>query len=109
MSSDLSDEELLEIVQENLKEDGRVRTDFLIFECNQGHLIVSGRVASDEELEALTEILLEIPEVDDYENNAWVDDALAFEGAEDEEDLDDDDLEEDEEDDDDDEYEDEEE
>lgn len=106
--SDLSDEELLEIVQLTLKEDSRVRTDFLVIECNQGHMVISGRLASDEELEALAELLTEIPELDDYENNVWVDDTLAFEGADDDDfDDDEEELEEEEEDEDDDEFEDE--
>ncbi|MBX7149653.1 BON domain-containing protein [bacterium] len=82
---DMSDEEIVESINESLAEDGRITTDYLNVECVNGKPIVSGRVPSDEELQVLDEIMKDVLEVEAYENTVWVDDSLAFEGSEDEE------------------------
>lgn len=79
---DLSDEELVELIMESLQEDGRIRTDCVNIESMRGKPILSGRVASDEELEIINEVLIDVLNLDDFENNIWVDDTLAFEAPE---------------------------
>ena len=82
---ELTDEEMVEFILENLEEDGRVRTDYLDLECVNGRPILAGRVASDEELALIDEILNDVLNIHNYENTVWVDDTLAFEGGEEEE------------------------
>ena len=82
---ELSDEEMVEFIMENLEEDGRVRTDYLDLECVNGRPILAGRVGTDEELELIDEILSDVLNIHDYENTVWVDDTLAFEKVPDEE------------------------
>ena len=95
---DLSDEELVELILEAIEDDGRVATDFLNLESINSRPIFSGRVSSDKELQILDEIMNDVLEIHQFENNAWVDDALAFENGDDEKELlDDDDDEDDEE------------
>lgn len=76
---DMTDDEVIEQINETLDEDGRIRKDMLEMECVQGRLVLSGRVATDEELQILDEIMNDVLEIDEYENNVWVDDTLAFE------------------------------
>lgn len=73
-----SDEELLDIIQENIDNDDRIQTDSIDIECVKGRPVLRGRVATNKELQAIDEILNEVLEIGDYENNIWVDDSLAF-------------------------------
>lgn len=82
---ELSDEEMVEFILESLEEDGRVRTDYLDVECVGGRPSLAGRVASDEEMELIDEILNDVLNIHDYENTVWVDDTLAFEKVPEEE------------------------
>lgn len=81
---DLTDEEVVEMVLEQLEEDGRIQTEHIRVECADGHVSISGRVASDEEIEIVNEIFNDVLDIHDYESHLWVDESLAFE--EDEED-----------------------
>lgn len=85
MIDNLSDEEIIETISEHLTEDGRVNTDYIKIECHDTRPVISGRVASDEQIQIVDEILTDVLEVESFENNLWVDDALAFESSADEE------------------------
>ncbi len=76
---DFSDEEMVETIIEQFKEDGRIRMDFVQVDCSKGKPIISGRVASDEELQTIDEIMNDVLDIHIYENTVWVDDTLAFE------------------------------
>lgn len=78
---DLSDEELVEMILEALEDDGRVATDFLEVESINGRPVFSGRVSTDKELQIIDEIMNDVLEIPNFENNAWVDDALEFESV----------------------------
>lgn len=83
---DWTDEEVVEMVLEQLEEDGRIQTEHIRVECADGHVSISGRVAADEEIEIVNEIFNDVLDIHEYENHLWVDDTLAFEeGEEDEE------------------------
>ena len=47
---DLTGEEFIDVIKDAMKEDGRVRVDFVEFEMNKGRPVLAGRVASDEDL-----------------------------------------------------------
>lgn len=78
---DMTDEEVVEMIQEGFDEDGRIRTDFMRFECHGGRAVISGRVGSDEELQLIEEIMGDVLEIHDFENTVWVDDELQFDGT----------------------------
>lgn len=80
---DMSDEEVVDMILESIEEDGRIKTEFINIDCQRGKPILAGRVASDEEIQILDEIMTEILDFDIYDNNTWVDDALAFESGDD--------------------------
>lgn len=83
---DLTDEEIVEMILEQLEEDGRILTEHLRVECADGRVSIAGRVASDEEIEIVNEIFNDVLDIHEYENHLWVDDTLAFKaGDEDEE------------------------
>jgi len=75
---DLSEDEIIELITETFEEDGRIRMDTIELECVRGKPILTGRVASDEELQIIGEILTDALGIQAYENNVWVDDTLAF-------------------------------
>lgn len=76
---DFSDEEMVETIVEQFKEDGRVNTDFIQVDCSKGKPILSGRVASDKDLQIIDEIMNDVLDIHIYDNTVWVDDTLAFE------------------------------
>jgi hypothetical protein len=78
---DLSPDELIEQVIEAIEDDGQIRSDMLSIEFIDNRLIISGRVASDEEIDIINEIISEDLEIDNFVNRVWVDDTLAFEGS----------------------------
>ncbi|HBF13339.1 MAG TPA: hypothetical protein DDW49_08170 [Deltaproteobacteria bacterium] len=82
---DLTGEEFIDVIKDAMKEDGRVRVDFVEFEMNKGRPVLAGRVASDEDLLIVDEIMTDTLEIDDYDNNIWVDDSLSFEARDDDE------------------------
>ena len=71
-------------IVESLEEDGRVKMDFLHIDCQRGKPVISGRVVNDEALHIIDEVLSDVLDIDHFENTAWVDDTLAFDGNEDE-------------------------
>lgn len=85
----LSDEEVVEAILEALDEDGRINQDYVDVACVKGQVTVNGRVSSEEELQALDEILGEVMELTKYKNNVWVDDTLDFDASKDDDDDDD--------------------
>jgi len=84
---DMTDEELLETIQESLNEDPRVNTAFVELEVVKGKPIINGRVANDEQIQVIDEIMTDVLEIEKYDNNVWVDDELAFDSAEDKDDV----------------------
>ncbi|EKD42642.1 MAG: hypothetical protein ACD_73C00075G0005 [uncultured bacterium] len=87
LRDDLSDEEIIEAIMEGLKEDPRVDVSYLKLEIIKGIPVINGRVASDDQIQAIDEIMADVLEIEKYENNVWVDDELAFEANEDKEDV----------------------
>lgn len=75
----LSDSEVIELILENFDEDNVINREYIEVDCQGGRPILTGRVASDEELQAIEEILNDVLEIEDCDNNVWVDDTLAFE------------------------------
>jgi hypothetical protein len=75
---DLSDDEIVELVTEHLVQDGHIRIEYIKIECLDGNLHLAGRVGSEEELQAIEEILGDVLDLPSYENSVWVDDSLAF-------------------------------
>lgn len=80
----LSDGEVVELILKAFKEDGRVDAEHLEVECRNGQPHLTGRVASDEELEIINEIINDDLEFQNCENSIWVDDTLAFENIDEE-------------------------
>lgn len=78
----MSDDAIVEMINEQLAEDGRVNLDYVSVESINGKPVLTGRVGSDEELDIIDEVLTDVLEIEKYDNNIWVDDALAFEGNE---------------------------
>ena len=107
----MSDEEILETIQEEFEEDGRLPMNYLDIEVVDGGVTINGRVSSEEELQIVDEVLSDVLGVKDYNNKVWVDETLSYEdpddnspdikelGFEDDDDIDDEDYSEDEEDD----------
>lgn len=84
---DMTDEELSETIMESLKEDPRVDTDYIELEVVKGKPILNGRVASDDQIQAIDEIMTDVLEIEKYDNNVWVDDELAFDSADEKDDV----------------------
>lgn len=89
-TENMSEEEVVEAILEALDEDGRINQDYVDISCVKGLITVNGRVSSEEELQALDEILGDVLELTKYKNNVWVDDTLDFDAKK--EDDDDDDM-----------------
>ncbi len=83
----MTDEELQEFIMDGLKEDPRVDAAYLELEVVKGKPILNGRVASDEQVQILDEIMTDVLDVEKYDNNVWVDDELAFDGADEKDDV----------------------
>lgn len=81
----MTDEEVIEMIQEGFDDDGRIRTDFMRIECHSGRPVLSGRVGSDEELQLIDEIMGDVLEIHDFDNSVWVDDELQFDGSDEDE------------------------
>lgn len=78
--SDMNDDEILETIQEAFEEDGRLNMDYLDFEVVNGSVTISGRVASDDELRIVAEIL-DLADVENYKNKVWVDENMELDDA----------------------------
>jgi hypothetical protein len=75
--SEMSDDEIMETIQEAIEEDGRLDPDYIDIEVVNGSVTMSGRVASDEELQIVEDILNDL-RVENYKNKIWVDENLGF-------------------------------
>ena len=92
---DLSDDELRGLVREHLASDSALDIDDLTIHVREGHVILDGRVGTDEERRIAEHIVTDVLGIEDYENNIFVDpvrralspeaidDSLAEEDAED--------------------------
>jgi len=84
---DLSDDELRALVREHLSADSALDIDDLSIHVNEGHVILDGRVGTDEERRIAEHIVTDVLGLEDYENNIFVDPvrrALSPEAADDE-------------------------
>ncbi|HEY2374490.1 MAG TPA: BON domain-containing protein [Gemmatimonadaceae bacterium] len=70
---DLSDDELRGLVREHLASDSALDIDDLTINVEDGHVILDGRVGTDEERRIAEHIVTDVLGVEDYENNIFVD------------------------------------
>jgi|SRR5438105_4944722 len=70
---DLSDDELRGLVREHLAADNALDIDDLSIHVKSGHVILEGRVGTDEERRIAEHIVSDVLGVEDYENNIFVD------------------------------------
>lgn len=70
---DLSDDELKGLVQEHLASDSALDIDDLTVCVESGHVILEGRVGTDEERRIAEHIVTDVLGLEDYENNIFVD------------------------------------
>ena len=70
---DLSDDELRGLVREHLAADSALDIDDLTINVEDGHVILDGRVGTDEERRIAEHIVTDVLGVEDYENNIFVD------------------------------------
>jgi hypothetical protein len=70
---DLDDDELRGLVREHLASDSALDIDDLTINVEDGHVILDGRVGTDEERRIAEHIVTDVLGVADYENNIFVD------------------------------------
>ena len=70
---DLSDDELRGMVREHLASDSALDIDDLSINVEDGHVILDGRVGTDEERRIAEHIVTDVLGIEDYENNIFVD------------------------------------
>jgi len=70
---DLDDDELRGLVREHLASDSALDIDDLTINVEDGHVILDGRVGTDEERRIAEHIVTDVLGVEDYENNIFVD------------------------------------
>ena len=70
---DLSDDELRGLVREHLAADSALDIDDFTINVEDGHVILDGRVGTDEERRIAEHIVTDVLGVEDYENNVFVD------------------------------------
>jgi len=70
---DLSDDELRGLVREHLAADSALDIDDFTINVEDGHVILDGRVGTDEERRIAEHIVTDVLGVEDYENNIFVD------------------------------------
>jgi BON domain-containing protein len=70
---DLNDDELRGLVREHLAADSALDIDDLTIHVEDGHVILDGRVGTDEERRIAEHIVTDVLGVEDYENNIFVD------------------------------------
>jgi hypothetical protein len=70
---DLDDDELQGMVREHLAADSALDIDDLTISVEDGHVILDGRVGTDEERRIAEHIVTDVLGVEDYENNIFVD------------------------------------
>jgi len=77
-SHKLSDDKIVHLIVNHLEEDDRIAPTYITVDCQKGIPVISGRVASDHELQVLEELMNDLLEINNFENHVWVDDTLAF-------------------------------
>lgn len=80
----MTDEEVLETIQETFAEDARLNMNYIDIEVVDHSITVGGRVSSAEELQIVDEVMTENLEIEDYKNKVWVDETLSHEESDDE-------------------------
>jgi hypothetical protein len=70
---DLDDNELRALVREHLAADSALDIDDLAIRVKEGHVILEGRVGTDEERRIAEHIVTDVLGLEDYENNIFVD------------------------------------
>jgi hypothetical protein len=70
---DLSDDELRGLVRERLADDSALDIDDLSIHVREGHVILDGRVGTDEERRIAEHVVTDVLGIEDYENNIFVD------------------------------------
>ena len=70
---DLSDDELRELVREHLAAHNGIDVDDVTISVDGGHIIVAGRVGTDEERQVADHVITDVLGLEDYENNIFVD------------------------------------
>ena len=70
---DLSDDELRGLVRDHLADDSALDIDDLSIQVESGHVILEGRVGTDEERRIAEHIVTDVLGLEDYENNIFVD------------------------------------
>ncbi len=85
--SNMTDEEILESVQEGFADDGRLNMNYIDIEVIDGSITLNGRVSSDEELEIIDEVMEDNLQIGDYNNKIWVDETLLADESDDDADI----------------------
>lgn len=80
----LSDEEILEAIQEGFEDDGRLNMNYIDVEVVDKGITIAGRVSREEELQIIDDVMKESLEITDYNNKAWVDESLSHKEDEEE-------------------------
>jgi BON domain-containing protein len=70
---DLSDDELRDLVREHLSADSALDIDDLTITVRDGHVLLDGRVGTDEERRIAEHIVTDVLGLEDYENRIFVD------------------------------------
>src|SRR5690348_14989863 len=70
---DLSDDELRSLVREHLAADSALDINDLSIHVKEGHVVLDGRVGTDEERRIAEHIVTDVLGLEDYENNIFVD------------------------------------
>ncbi|MBU0506794.1 MAG: hypothetical protein ABII18_11960 [bacterium] len=79
----MTDDEILEGIQEAFEEDGRLSLHYIDIEVVDGSITIAGRVTSEDELQIIDELLTDTLELEDVKNKVWVDETLSYEDPED--------------------------
>ncbi len=83
-TQDMTDEEILEAIQEAFEEDGRLPMNYITIEVTDGSATINGRVSSEEETQIVDDIMKDSLKITDYQNKVWVDESLTYEDPDDE-------------------------
>lgn len=73
----LTDEQILEAIQEAYAEDARLNMRYIDIEVVDSGITLNGRVSSEEELQIIEEVMEENLRLTDYNNKVWVDETLS--------------------------------
>jgi hypothetical protein len=79
----MTDDEILETIQETFEEDGRLSLHYIDIEVVDKSITLTGRVTSEDELQIIDELLTETLGLEDVKNKVWVDETLTYEDPED--------------------------